>query len=421
MGDLALPDPEDRPAVGAQLSGHPTVSTTVCLDLLAPECGVVLRGPVALWAPMPKAAIDEDGHPFLGPGEVGSAGQRQVAAPALEAKEAEGGREAELGGAVTSRSNRSHVARSSRRLRCGPQESDRAASSSHAVNCTADPFDGGRVADQEVHQVADHFRDMVAASSQTPESFWNTLIRKGIDEVIDGPRTGRWRFEELEKTEKTYIGTKMEILVRSEFELERGRRTDLLVRGHEVDVKWAVAGNWMIARENVGEICLGLQASRRMSTFSVGLFRAEEGLLTAGSNQDKKRQLTAAAKASAVEWLVHAAPLTPGFFSILPPDTVSRIFGGSTAQERVRLLAQLVPRVPLSREVIATVAGNMKDPMRRLRRDKYRDNPLGDMVLLHASRRRELSALGIAPLPRHHWIAVAAADLSEVQDDPVSS
>ena len=37
-------------------------------------------------------------------------------------------------------------------------------------------------------------------------------IRQSIDEVLDGPRTGRWGFEQLEKTEKTYVGTKLEIV-----------------------------------------------------------------------------------------------------------------------------------------------------------------------------------------------------------------
>jgi hypothetical protein len=41
------------------------------------------------------------------------------------------------------------------------------------------------------------------------------IIRKAIDEVIDAPRTNRFTLAETEKTEKTYLGTKIEILLRA--------------------------------------------------------------------------------------------------------------------------------------------------------------------------------------------------------------
>jgi hypothetical protein len=39
------------------------------------------------------------------------------------------------------------------------------------------------------------------------------LLRKAIDEVIDAPRTNRFTLDEIEKTEKTYLGIKVEILL----------------------------------------------------------------------------------------------------------------------------------------------------------------------------------------------------------------
>jgi hypothetical protein len=61
------------------------------------------------------------------------------------------------------------------------------------------------------------------------------LIRQAIDEVVDAPRTGRVHSRELEKTEKTYIGTKVEILVRNFFRLPKGI-LDLTIDGMDVDV-----------------------------------------------------------------------------------------------------------------------------------------------------------------------------------------
>src|SRR5690606_36087339 len=81
------------------------------------------------------------------------------------------------------------------------------------------------------------------------------LIRAAIDEVIDAPRTGRVHASELEKTEKTYIGTKVEILVRNYFRLPKGI-LDLRIAGYDVDVKNTLGSTWMIPREATGKPCI---------------------------------------------------------------------------------------------------------------------------------------------------------------------
>lgn len=78
------------------------------------------------------------------------------------------------------------------------------------------------------------------------------LFRQAIDEVIDTPRSGRFTLDELEKTEKTYIGTKIEILLRNYLRLQRGLKLDLLIDGVEVDVKNTVVSNWTIPSEAMG-------------------------------------------------------------------------------------------------------------------------------------------------------------------------
>ena len=47
------------------------------------------------------------------------------------------------------------------------------------------------------------------------------ILRKAIDEVIDTPRTNRFTLAETEKTEKTYLGTKIEILLRAHLGLSK--------------------------------------------------------------------------------------------------------------------------------------------------------------------------------------------------------
>src|SRR5712692_5267733 len=118
------------------------------------------------------------------------------------------------------------------------------------------------------------------------------LIRQAIDEVIDTPRTGRVHSRELEKTEKTYIGTKVEILVRNFFHLPKGI-LDLTIDGLDVDVKNTLRGTWMIPREAVGKPCILVASDEVRRTCSFGILVAHLENLTAGTNQDQKRSVSA--------------------------------------------------------------------------------------------------------------------------------
>src|SRR5271156_3851174 len=50
------------------------------------------------------------------------------------------------------------------------------------------------------------------------------LLRQAIDEVIDPARSKRFFLKDLEKTEKAYIGTKVEILIRNHLKLNTGEK-----------------------------------------------------------------------------------------------------------------------------------------------------------------------------------------------------
>jgi hypothetical protein len=70
------------------------------------------------------------------------------------------------------------------------------------------------------------------------------LIIQEIEKVVDTESTGRIFVRQLEKTEKTYIGTRIEILLRRYFDLPKGR-LDLQVDGIDIDVKNTVGNTWM--------------------------------------------------------------------------------------------------------------------------------------------------------------------------------
>lgn len=267
--------------------------------------------------------------------------------------------------------------------------------------------------DPDAERLGDVIVDRLRRHRKTPETAFRDLIRQSLDEVIDGPRTQRWEVGQLESTEKTYIGTKIEILVRAELRANRGTSLDCQIDDLEFDVKWSLTGKWMIGPENVDKLCLGVATLESGRVFSVGTFRATQATLSPGRNRDKKAQLSAEAWRGNVRWLVQGAHLPDTFIAKLDPETRKHIFAGSSAQERVRLLANLVRGVPIPREAFETVAGNKHDPMRRLRQDKLKGAPLGEVTLLSTKYGKQiLASLGFDDLPKDHWIAVPTSELS---------
>jgi hypothetical protein len=265
--------------------------------------------------------------------------------------------------------------------------------------------------DEELEFVLDRLSGL---SGPDPEALFARAIRQSIDEVLDGPRTGRWDFGQLEKTEKTYVGTKMEIIVRTALGLERGRLLDLDIEGVPVDIKWAMNSDWQIPREAVDRLCLCIGGIRKMSHFVVGLIRCSEDVLNAGKNQDKKRTISAAGKGS-MRFLVTPASLPPNFLATLDAHLRDEILAGRDRQDRVTRLFQLVPRMPIPRTAIATVARTTGDPMRRVRADASREDQLGGMQVLSAKYGNQVvEALGYPRLGRDEFMSVPRDEIRDL-------
>jgi hypothetical protein len=243
------------------------------------------------------------------------------------------------------------------------------------------------------------------------EATFARAIRQAIDEVIDGSRTGRYRYEELEKQEKSYIGTRIEIVVRTRFELEREGKLDTVIAGHPVDFKWSAKGGWMIPREAVGELCLLLEGDEYGGTFSVGLVRCDEELLRKGRNQDVKGQLSAAGR-KRVRWLVEAGRLPVSFLATLDEETREAVLAQPPGQARVREFFKRVTRRPVPREVIPTLA-IQEDPMRRVRRDRSGASLDGMKVLSghYTVSRTAAELLDYEPLTKSDYMSVPIAEL----------
>jgi hypothetical protein len=194
------------------------------------------------------------------------------------------------------------------------------------------------------------------------------VLRRTYDMLLDGQHTGRYRWGQLYKTEKTHFGTLVEINLQREFGFADGVAMDFAIGGIDVDCKYSQGrADWMIPPEAVGHVILGLWASDDQGRWSLGLVRANDHLLTASrGNRDLKRRLSAAGKA-AVTWLFPGNPLPENALLRIPSADVDRIFTCSKhGTKRVDMLFRLAQRRIISRTVVATVA-QQEDYMKRVR------------------------------------------------------
>jgi len=220
-------------------------------------------------------------------------------------------------------------------------------------------------------------------------------IRGALDMLLDGQHTGRYRWEQLHKTEKTHAGTLIEIALARALRLAGGTALDYTIAGADVDCKFShKLGGWMIPPEADGKLLLLVQASDEDGTWSAGLLRAAEENLRPAGNRDLKRSLNDRGRA-AVRWLHARAPLGENALIRLPEPDVAAVFALPSGQQRVNELFRRAQRMRVSRTVVATVA-MQDDYMKRVRdgggaRDQLRAEGIvifgdyaGDQVLASA-------------------------------------
>jgi hypothetical protein len=245
-----------------------------------------------------------------------------------------------------------------------------------------------------------------------------SLLRECIDDVIQTPRTGRRSYDELEKTEKTYIGTRVEIMLRSFLRAQKGD-LGLRIGRFDVDVKHTMGSNWMIPTETVGHPCVLLAADEEHALCYMGIVVARPEYLTAGPNQDAKRSLSAV-RFQNIRWLLRELPYPANFWRTVDAAVVERIFLGRSGNERVTALFAQVRDRPISRNVIEAVA-QQKDFMRRIRADKGSRGTRGalgrqGMVLMSGDYDSHFAhALGLPRLGKGEFMSHLIADEGEAQ------
>lgn len=268
--------------------------------------------------------------------------------------------------------------------------------------------------DDEVEAVAAALRTLDPDGSRTAR-----VLRNTIDQLYDGQRTGRYRWDQLHKTEKTHCGTLVEINMQREFEFADGEDLDYLIAGVDVDCKYSQRfGGWMIPPEAQNQVCLLLWADDERSVWSLGVGRTREAILNLGSNRDLKATIKADHREE-LTWVFRDRDLPPNALLQLPRATVDRIMGLKHGTQRINELFRSTLGMRVGRGVVATVA-QQADYMKRVRSNggaRTALRPEGIIILgqydEHVDVAREL---GVEPPSRGESLALRIVPSADPND-----
>lgn len=251
------------------------------------------------------------------------------------------------------------------------------------------------------------------------------IFRETFDQAYDGQHTGRFRPEELSKTELAHIGSLVEINIRRHFAdvIGDGTKMDYRIADLEVDCKYSKNPfGWMIPLETVGNYAMLCHANEVTSKFRVGFVHVTDQILNAGGNRDRKRTISAKGR-DQIQWAWFDEPYPNNVLLHLRPEMAEFVMGSKSGQARINNLFRAVQNEIIPRGIIYTVA-QQKDPMKRIRYNGGSRSallPEGILILGDYKRHTRIAAdLGL-PIPKDgDTIAVRVAETSPDFDGPVS-
>jgi hypothetical protein len=250
-------------------------------------------------------------------------------------------------------------------------------------------------------------------------------LRDSLDELLDGQRRGRWAYQQLSKTEKTHLGTMVEVNLTKEFDIPDGIDLDWLVADQDLDCKFSKDyGKWSIPMEmylcpdhgerqgKADHPALLVWMNDDLSQWAAGVVRVSDRRLRwtvdretheprRAYNRDNKRILNEDGMA-AIHWM------WGGMQDDLPENTIlhmdeatrARVFADRSGQRRVDQLFRERQQQIITRATVMTVA-QQDDGMKRAR-DARRPEDLGGegvMVLGHPiPEKGEFVACQVAPV-----------------------
>ncbi|WP_433166362.1 NaeI family type II restriction endonuclease [Kribbella sp. CA-247076] len=273
-------------------------------------------------------------------------------------------------------------------------------------------------------------------------------LRDSLDECMDGQRTGRWCYQHLSKTEKTYLGTAVEINLTKEFKIDNGVDLDWRIASMDVDCKFSKdLGGWEIPMEMYVCADHGERSGRAdrpallvwfnddTSQWAAGLITISDEILrwkiatatgqrVRAYNRDNKRKIDPE-HITDVYWLWGGlqTDLPTNLILSLPDEVRARIFAFPTSgQKRVNQLFREVQGRLVGRQTVLTVA-QQDDAPKRARDARLQLRDEGVIVLGHQDMHPKIAtALGLTVPVKGEWIAArlkraAIGDVKSFQVD----
>lgn len=194
-------------------------------------------------------------------------------------------------------------------------------------------------------------------------------LREALDQVYDGRRTGRWDITQLSKTEKTHIGTLVEIWLQREFEFEDGADLDFSIGGVDVDCKWSMnLYAWEIPMEmySRGEkVAMLIWGNEDSARWALGLLRiSEEVLKPAGRQRDGKRRLSGLG-CTKITWVYRNMPMIRNTL-VHRPEVARKMRDAKSGREAVKTIFREIRGELINHATIET-AGQQIDSSKRVR------------------------------------------------------
>ncbi|MEV6301576.1 NaeI family type II restriction endonuclease [Actinoplanes sp. NPDC051861] len=290
---------------------------------------------------------------------------------------------------------------------------ERAATSEHRsepARPTPATSTGG--ADPELDKLAEALRQMDPDGVRLA-----AVLRRSLDQLYDGRNTGRFDWRQLGKTEKTHLGTLVEIELHREFGLADGQRSDFALNGIEFDLKFSVRdGGWMIARGDP-RLLLLVTGNDTESNVSAALVRVRDGLLHDRGNRDGSASLSAEGRA-ALRWLHRRVPMTENLLAHLTAGDRAAILDLRPGQRRVTEFFRQVLERPVSRAVVETLAMQENAAKRvRYARDLLRREGIVILGGRNGAHRGIAAELGLTLDRSDSWMSVRVVPADEHEPD----